>query len=112
MAEHAAPAATNASDWPAEAADRIESVVGTVRDATTGKALTVAKAIVYGTFAAIVGITVLVMLSVGLVRFADIWIPGEVWSAHLAIGAAFSFGGLILMRMARRKLRPEYPTGV
>ena len=58
-------------DWPAQAADTIERVVGTVRDKTTGPALTVARAVVYGTFAALVGTACLVVLIIGAVRLLD-----------------------------------------
>ncbi|MDP1819410.1 MAG: hypothetical protein Q8K58_05875 [Acidimicrobiales bacterium] len=90
------------SDWPAQAADTIERVVGTVRDKTTGPAITVARSIVYGTFALLVGTAVAVLLAVGAVRILDVYLPDSVvgeqhtWAAHLLVGAAFSGLGMFL----------------
>ena len=58
-------------DWPAQAADTIERVVGQVRDKTTGPALTAARAVVYGLFGGIVAIACLVVLIILLVRLLD-----------------------------------------
>jgi hypothetical protein len=81
------------ADWPAQAADAIEKYVGVVRDKTTGPAITVSRAIVYGTFATIVGVAALVVLTIALVRFVDVWVPGGVWAAHLIVGTVFTLAG-------------------
>jgi hypothetical protein len=90
----AAPVAT--SDWPAQAADSIERVVGSVRDKTTGPALTVARGLVYGTFAMIVGAAVLVMVCVAAVRGLDVALPQEVWLPDLILGSLLTLIGLAL----------------
>lgn len=90
------------SDWPAQAADTIERVVGTVRDKTTGPAITAARWVVYGTFALIVGSVVGVLVAVAAVRALDVYLPnawvGEqhTWAAHLVVGAVFSLTGMLL----------------
>lgn len=88
-------------DWPAQAADTVVRLVGTVRDRTTGPAVTVARAVVYGLLAAIVGVVALVLVVAALIRFVDVWVPGEVWSAHLIVGAVLTLGGLLLWRKRR-----------
>jgi hypothetical protein len=88
-------------DWPAQAADTVVRVVGNVRDRTTGPAITVARAVVYGLLAAIVGVVALVLVVAALVRFVDVWVPGEVWSAHLIVGAVLCVAGLLLWRKRR-----------
>jgi predicted lysophospholipase L1 biosynthesis ABC-type transport system permease subunit len=96
----ATPAGT--SDWPAEAADAIERVVGAVRDKTTGPAITVARWVVYGTFALVVGTVVAVMIAIAAVRALDSYLPdawvGEqhTWAAHLIIGLLFTIVGMVL----------------
>jgi hypothetical protein len=98
---HAALPASG-SDWPAEAADTIERVVGAVRDKTTGPAITIARWVVYGTFALVVGSVVAVLLAIAAVRALDSYLPdawvGEqhTWAAHLIIGALFSLVGMVL----------------
>ncbi|MFZ6004485.1 MAG: hypothetical protein ACOYXM_11200 [Actinomycetota bacterium] len=90
------------ADWPTQAADTIERVVGSVRDKTTGPAITVARWVVYGTFAAVVGSVVAVLLAIGAVRFLDVYLPESVfgddhtWAAHLIVGALFSVVGMVL----------------
>jgi hypothetical protein len=89
-------------DWPAQAADAIEKVVGNIRDKTTGPALTASRAIVYGTFAGIVGVAALVIVTVALVRFVDVYLPGDVWAAYLLLGVIFTVGGALAW--ARRRI--------
>ena len=94
-------------DWPAQAADTIEQVVGTVRDKTTGPAITVARAVVYGTFAVLVGTTCLLLLVVGSVRLLDSYLPDAVfgedhmWAAYLILGLVFVIAGAVLWRQRR-----------
>jgi hypothetical protein len=93
------PSPNAPSDWPAQAADTIERVVGSVRDKTTGPAITVARWVVYGTFALVVGTAVAVLLAIAGVRFLDAYLPdawvGEhhTWAAHLLVGAVFTLAG-------------------
>jgi hypothetical protein len=104
-------------DWPSQAADTIERVVGTVRDRTTKPALTVARAIVYGTFAVVVGITALVLAAISLVRIVDVYLPEDVfgeentWFAHLVVGLPFVVAGLFLWSRRRARSEPVEQTG-
>jgi len=84
-------------DWAKQTTDTIERVVGTVRAKTTGPLIKVARVVVYGTLAAIVGIAALVLLAIVLVRVLNL-LPGGVWVAHLITGAVFLLAGLLLWR--------------
>ena len=94
-------------DWPAQAADTIERVVGNVRDKTTGPALTAARGVTYGLFAAIVGIAVLILLIIASIRVIDSYLPDAVfgedhtWAAHAIVGSVLSIAGAVCW--ARRK---------
>lgn len=83
-------------DWPAQATDTIVKVVGTVRDRTTGPAVTVARAVVYGLLAGILGVVALVLVVAALVRLVDVLVPDEVWAAHLIVGVVFTLAGVFL----------------
>ena len=104
----AAPAAGGQEDWPAKAADAIEQAVATVRDRTTGPAITVARAIVYGLFATFAGLTVLVLGLVAAVRLLDAYLPDAVfgeshtWAAHLVLGVLLCIAALALWRARHR----------
>jgi hypothetical protein len=95
------------ADWPAQAADTIVRVVGQVRNKTTGPAVTVARGVVYGVLASIIGVALLVLLAVCLVRVIDVYLPESVtsddntWLAHAIVGAAFTGAGFLLWRFRR-----------
>lgn len=99
-------------DWPAQAADQVERLVGLVRDNTTGKAITAARAVVLGVFAMFAVAVVIVCLVVGLDRFLIVYLPESivgkerVWVAHVIVGVLLTIPGLILLRLARRPTTP------
>lgn len=93
-------------DWPKQAADTIERVVQTVRDRTTRPVLVAAKAIVYGLIVLVSATVALTLLVVALIRVVNVYLPGDVWAAHLLVGAVFLVGGLVLW-MGRRAPEPE-----
>lgn len=90
-----------AQDWTVSAADTVERVVGTVRDNTTLRVVTVARVLVFGLLAAVLGTATLVFLTIGLVRAVDVYTgDGRVWIAHASIGGIFTLAGLFLLRKA------------
>ncbi|MGE0877404.1 MAG: phage holin family protein [Acidimicrobiia bacterium] len=91
------------SDWPAQAADKIEQLVGTVRDKTTGPALKAARAVVYGLLGAILGVAVVILVLIGAVRLLVSYLPGErVWLAYLILGVVFvALGGFCWSRRTK-----------
>lgn len=93
MADAGSPSSDDERDLAARATDRIVDAVGALRDRTTEPLLTATRAVVYGTFIAIAGIAVLVMLGIGAFRLLDNVLPGESWSAHLVLGGVLVLGG-------------------
>ena len=91
------PAPAPASeDWADQAADTVINVVDAVRDKTTGPILTAARAIVYGLIGFFAILVALIVTTIALVRFVDVYLPGGVWSAHLLIGAIFTVAGFFV----------------
>ena len=90
-------------EWPAHAADRVVSAVDAIRDKTTVPLTTVARALVFGLVAGVLGVGVVVLLAIGAVRAVDAYLPGEVWAAHLLIGLLFTVVGLYLWSKRQRK---------
>lgn len=82
--------------WPAHAADLVVEVVAAVRDKTATPVLTIARGVVYGTAIVFLAVTAVVLLLVALVRFIDVYLPGDVWSAYLLLGSVLTIGGLIM----------------
>ena len=92
-----------ASDWPAETADRIDALVTGIRDKTVVPLTTVARGLVYGLIAGVMGSAVVILLAVGAVRAIDNYLPGEVWSAHLVVGMFFTLAGLYFWSKRRSR---------
>jgi hypothetical protein len=99
-------------DWAVQAADSVVNLVDSVRDKTTGPALTAVRAVVYGTFAGIIGLAAVVVFIIGAVRVLDVYLPeawfgdDHVWVVYLILGAAFSVAGGVSWR---RRKSPTWP---
>lgn len=87
-------------DWTAQAADTVERLVTGLRDKTATPLTVVARAIVYGLLAAVMGLATAVLVIIGLLRAIDVYLPGEVWAAHLLLGGIFTVLGGLLLRTA------------
>jgi len=90
-----------ATSWPAQAADLVVDVVQTIRDRTTAPLQTIARGIVYGTAIVFLAVTAVVLLIIGLVRFVDNYLPGEVWATYLLLGSVSFVAGLIVWATRR-----------
>lgn len=96
---------TLGANWPAQVAETIETVVGSVRDKTVKPATVVVKALVYGPVAAVVGAVAAVMVAVAAVRALN-EIPGtRDWISLVGIGGFFSLAGLFLLERGRSAAR-------
>jgi FtsH-binding integral membrane protein len=83
------------SDWTVKAADTIDAVVGAVHDKAVVPVTSIARWVVYGLLAAIVGTMALVLTAIALVRVLDVATgDGRVWIAHLITGGIFTILGL------------------
>ena len=84
------PAATTPArpqaDWAAEVADRIDEVVAKVRANTSERLVGIARMVVFGLLAAVMGVTALVLLTILFFRLLAL-IPGPLWAAYLVLGA-------------------------
>jgi len=97
----------SAEGWPSEATDLIVRNVATVREKAVGPAITAARALVFGVFAAIVATAALALVSVTLIRLLTVYIPGNrVWVSYLIVGGLFILIGLVLMTRTRAS-RPK-----
>lgn len=82
-------------DWPAQATELVVSLVGKVRDKTTGTILTVAKGLVFGSLAAMLALVVVVLLMISAIRLLT-EITGHVWISYLTCGAIMTIAGAIV----------------
>lgn len=105
--------AVRTDDWPVQATDSIVKVVGTVHDKVTGPITTVARGIVYGLFATVLGTAALLLFVIAMVRVIDNYLPdavfGEdhVWAAYLIMGVPLC---LVAMVLWWKRNPPQRPT--
>src|SRR5262245_50993467 len=95
-------------DWAAQAADTVERVVITVRENTTTRAITAARGVVYGLFAAIVGFALVILLIIFVGRFLNVfffrdWVFGKdpMSVVSLFIGLVCVFLGVLALTRRR-----------
>lgn len=91
-----APASATTPEWAVSALDKVDDLIATVRSNTTDRLVRVARAVVFGVLAAVMGVTALVLAVVGAVRGLDELIPGPVWGVYLPLGAIFLLVGAFL----------------
>jgi hypothetical protein len=99
-----ATATTDDTDWTVQAADTIDRVVTTIRSKTSEPLVGIARWVVFGLLAAVVGAMMLVLLAIGAVRALIVYLPfgdNRVWAADLIVGGIFVLAGLLLFRKAR-----------
>jgi hypothetical protein len=86
-------------------ADRIDAVVAKVRANTSERLVGVARMVVFGLLAAVMGITALVLVLILLFRLLAV-IPGPVWIPYLSVGAIFVVIGLFCWSKRTAKPTP------
>lgn len=92
-------------DWPSKAAATIVQYVGTVRDKTTGPALSASRVAVYALAMGLIGLVLALLALILVVRVLVVatgYVPGvesgETWLAYYILGALFLLPGLFLWR--------------
>jgi Putative Actinobacterial Holin-X, holin superfamily III len=97
------PARATSDDWAVQTADTIERLVDTVRSNTSDRLVSVARLVVFGLLAAILGTIGLVFLINFIVRILDSYIPSGVWVVYLILGGIFTLLGLYLWSRAWKR---------
>ncbi|HEY5153801.1 MAG TPA: hypothetical protein VIJ47_03635 [Acidimicrobiales bacterium] len=102
--EHGPLGAT--ANWPVQATDAVVSAVDTVRDKATGPLQTLARGLVYGVLAVVLGTMVAILLIISLIRGVDSLVslfvdPPNIWITYLIVGVIFLVGGWFVFRRRR-----------
>lgn len=90
------------NDWPAQAADTIERVVGTVRDKTVVPAQRATRAVVYGLLTAFFLFVAITLLVIGAFRGLVV-LTDRVWLAYAICGGILVLAGAFCWS---RRMRP------
>ncbi len=84
-----------AGDWPARAADLVDTLVSLLRDKTVRPLALVARVIVFGILVFTASLVTVVLLSITLIRLLTVYaFSGRVWASDLLVGAVFIAIGL------------------
>jgi len=103
MADVNTTPARGSDDWAVQTADTIERLIETVRSNTSDRLVSVARLVVFGLVAAILGTVALVLFCIFLVRIMDSYIPSGVWVVYLVLGGLFTLAGLLLWQQAWKR---------
>jgi hypothetical protein len=95
------------SDWTTDAVDNIERVVTTVRAKTVIPAQNLTRAIVFGLLTSFFVATALTIVSIGLFRLVDVYLPGGVWATYLVFGGIFVAAGTFCWAQRTKQPSPE-----
>jgi len=83
-------------DWHIKATDKIVSTVDIVRVKTSGPAIKVSRAVVFGVMGALISVVALIIALIGTVRLLDEVIPKDVWLVYFILGGIFLLAGAFL----------------
>jgi hypothetical protein len=97
------PVPVSDTDWTVDLTNRLETVVGTVRDRTTIPVMKAAEVIIFGFVAAVLAIMALFVLVIALIRLLDSYLPVQpesrrVWIVYGIVAAIFLGAGTFLWR--------------
>ena len=96
------------ADWTKDLLDRLDHYIDVVRSNTTDRLVKVARVLVYGVIALILGSMAAIIALITLIRVLDIVLPREVWLPYMVLGAIFLGGGLFAWS---KKTAPAAKTG-
>jgi hypothetical protein len=92
---------TQEPDWASQLVDTFESAVASVRSKTADPATRIVKYAVFAVMASGLALMIFVLLTIGLVRLADSYLPMGVWFAYLMLSVLFFAVGSLLWRRRR-----------
>jgi hypothetical protein len=101
----------NDPDLPSKIVDRIDQIIGLVRDRTTKPLVVVIRGVVFGLMALVgvlfIGVVLLTALVRGLHSLFDLWWSREVavWFTYFLLAALFGLLGAMLLRRRRPRNR-------
>lgn len=100
--------APEGEDWTKDLLDRLDHYIDVVRTNTTDRLVKVARVLVFGVIALILGSMAAIVALIALIRILDIVLPREVWLPYVVLGAIFLVAGLFLWS---KKTAPAVKTG-
>jgi len=88
--------AQEGADWTTDLLDRLDHYIDVVRSNTTDRLVKVARLLVFGLIAVILGSMAGIIALIALIRILDVVLPREVWLPYVILGAIFLAMGTFL----------------
>ena len=88
--------AQEGKDWTTDLLDRLDHYIEVGRSNTTDRLVKIARLVVFGLMAAIIGAMAGVLALIALIRVLDVILPREVWLPYVVLGAIFLMAGVFL----------------
>jgi vacuolar-type H+-ATPase subunit I/STV1 len=88
--------AQEGKDWTTDVLDRLDHYIDVVRSNTTDRLVKIARLVVFGVIALILGTMAGIVALIALIRILDVVLPREVWLPYVVLGAIFLGAGLFL----------------
>ena len=96
------------ADWTTDLLDRLDHYIDVVRSNTTDRLVKVARLVVFGVIAVILGSMAGIVALIAAIRILDVILPREVWLPYMLLGAIFLVLGLFVWS---KKTAPAAKTG-
>ncbi len=96
------PSLSISGDWAAQLTQKIEEIVGLVRDRTVRPVESAVRYVIVGIAAFVIVIVALVLFAIVVIRVLDNEVPflqDRVWATYLIVAGIFWIAGLLLSRM-------------
>jgi hypothetical protein len=84
------------SDWATQIIDSLENIISAVRSRTTDPVRNVVRIVVFGVTVVGLALSAFFLLTIGIVRLADRYLPTGIWLPYLLIGGIFTVVGLLV----------------
>lgn len=88
-------------DWASQLVDTFESFVDVVRSKTSEPATKIVKYAIFAVMASGLLFFTFILLTIGLVRMVDNYLPQGVWLSYFLLSGLFAATGLLFWRKRR-----------
>ena len=85
-------------DWSEDVASKIVEFINKLKIRLTGPFKPTAKLLAYLPFIVLALVTLIVLLTIGIFRLVDVYLPQDTWLAHFILSAFYILIGTILWR--------------
>lgn len=95
------------ADLAARATHKIVGVVDKLNRVSARPATLLARGLVFGLLGLALVFASFVLFTIGALRVLDVYLPDDVWAAHLTLGSIFTVAGLFVWSKRNPRRHPK-----